>query len=162
VYQESDLKVRYKFTYCLLFIGLNLLQIYDTSPALELLSNGQDELLQVFTGLSKTGSGESDSKEIQKISLVRFLLEFSGGREDFLQQKLSQEYTAMDNANLCGSLVGIAGSNYFGKFDTQEMLNALSKSKVFTDDDFRELNVVELSTQMMLYLPIGFPQGHLV
>jgi hypothetical protein len=116
----------------------------------------------VFTGLSKTELGESDSKEIQKISLVRCLLEFSSGREDFLQQKFSQEYTAMDNASLCGSLVGIARSNYFGKFDTQEMLNALSKSKVFTDDDFCELNVVELSTQMMLYLPIGFPQGHLV
>ena len=139
-----------------------MLQIYDGPPALELLSKGQDELLQVFTDLSKNGSREPDCEEIQMISLVRCLLECAGGREDFSQHIFDKEYTANENANLCGALIGITGSNCFGNFDMQKMLNALSRSKVFADDDLRELNVVELSNRMTAFLRIGYPRGHLV
>ena len=99
---------------------------------------------------------------MQIISLVRCLLEFSGGREDFVQHKLDKEFTANENANLCRELIGITGSNYFGHYNTQEMLNALSASKVFTSNDLQTMDIVELSFQMMDFLPIGYRQGHLV
>ena len=96
------------------------------------------------------------------ISLIRRLLEFSGGREDFEQPKFDKEFTANENANLCRDLIGITGSNFFGRFDTQKMLDALSTSKVFTDNDLQTINIVELSFQMMDFLSIGYRQGHLV
>ncbi len=99
---------------------------------------------------------------MQMISLVRLLLEFSGGREDFKQHKFDKEFTANENANLCCDLLGITGSNSFGRFNTQDILNALSTSRVFTGNDLQTINIVELSFQMMEFLPIGYRQGHLV
>jgi hypothetical protein len=99
---------------------------------------------------------------MQMISLVRCLLEFSGGREDFVQHKFDKEFTANENANLCRDLLGITGSSFFGRFDMQNMLDALSTSQVFTNNDLQTINIVELSFQMIDFLPIGYRQGHLV
>ena len=99
---------------------------------------------------------------MQMISLARCLLEFSGGREDFEQHKFDKEFTANENANLFRDLIGITGSNFFGRFDAQKMLNALSTSKVFADNDLQTIDIVELSFRMMDFLPIGYRQEHLV
>jgi hypothetical protein len=159
------------------FLGLTLLKDYDIPPALELLrkdrdellqafQNGQDELLQAFwrdhTDLFPGSTSAQRSAEFQRISLLRCLLVFSGGKDDIRQHRFAPEYTASDNVNLYGSLVGITGSNCFGNFDSQVILDALSKSKVFTHDDIRTLDIVKLTSQMMTSLPIGFPQGYLV
>jgi hypothetical protein len=96
------------------------------------------------------------------ISLVQCLLEFFGGREDFVQHKFDKEFTANENANLCHDLISIARSNFFGHFNTQKMLDALSTSKVFTSNDLQTMDIVELSFQMMDFLPISYRQGHLV
>jgi hypothetical protein len=133
-----------------------LLQTYNVHPALELLSKDEDELLQVFTNLSKTGSRDPNDAEIQKISLIRCLLELSGGRKYLRQHIFHDKYSTNNNANLYGSLIGITRSNCFGNFDSQKMLNALSTSPVFTNDDIQMLNAVELSTEMIASLPIGF------
>jgi hypothetical protein len=167
LYQESDPKVRKKYAQCLLFLVLNLLNDYDAAPVLELLRKDQDELLQAFrkdhTDLFKAAPANPQRiAEFHRISLLRRLFVFSGGRDDFLQRKIDPKYTANDNVNLYGSFVGVTGSNRFGNFDSQAMLSALSKSKVFTDEDIRTLNIVELSGQMLASLPIGFPQGYLV
>ena len=105
---------------------------------------------------SKTGLRRPSCEEMQVISLARCLLEFSGGREDFEQHKFDKEFTANENANLCRDLIGITRSNFFGRFDMQKMLDALSMSKVFTDNDLQTINIVELSYQMMDSLPIGY------
>lgn len=99
---------------------------------------------------------------MQRISLVRCLLEFSGGREDFKQHKLDNDFTAIENANLCHDFLGITGSNFFGRYDTDNMLHALSMSKVFSENDLQTINIVELSFQMMENLSVGYRQGHLV
>jgi hypothetical protein len=65
---------------------------------------------------------------MQMISLVQRLLEFSGGKEDFEQHEFNKEFTANENANLCHDLLGITKSNFFRRFDMQNMLNALSTS----------------------------------
>jgi hypothetical protein len=147
------------------FLSLNLLKDYDTPLVLELLGKDQDELLQAFrkdyTDLFVSANAQQ-SIEFHNISLLRRLFVFSGGRDDLWQRKFDPKYTVNDNVNLYGSLVGIAGSNRFGSFDLQAILKALSKSKVFTNDDICTLDIVNLTSQMIAFLPIGFPQGYLV
>src|SRR5277367_2762009 len=103
-YQESELHVQKKFTQYLVFLGLNLLQTYDGPPALKVLEKDQEELLQVFTDLSKVGPSERSCAEIQRVSLVRFLLEFSGGRVDAKQHE-RYPHTTGDNLSQYGSLI---------------------------------------------------------
>lgn len=50
----------------------------------------------------------------------------------------------------------------FGTFDSQKMLDALSKSPVFPGDTIRKLDTMKLSAKLMSYLPIGFPDGYLI
>ncbi len=60
-------------------------------------------------------------------------------------------------------LVGVTGTNQFGDYNPKEMYNALLKSKVFSkDSDIGTLDTMGWSMQMMEFLPIGFPEGHLV
>jgi hypothetical protein len=167
LYQESDLQVCKNFVQYLVIVVLNLVKDYDTPVVLELLGKGQDELLQAFrkdhTDLFEDVSANAQqSAEFHKISLLRKLFVFSGRRDDIWQRKFDPKYTANDNANLYGSLFGIAGSNRFGCFDLQTIVRALSKSKVFTNDDICALDIVNLTNQMMAFLPIGFAQGYLV
>lgn len=163
-----------------MFLGLCLLNDYDNPSAVELLGKDQDELLQVFRKLRKDlstspprnsvanfetkarSTNAQNCAEYHSISLLRCLLEFSGGREDFLQHKFDPSYTAIDNARLYGSLLDITGSNPFGNFDSQKMRKALLRSKVFTKDDISTLDVAQLSDRMMACLPIGFPNGYMV
>ncbi len=101
--------------------------------------------------------------EPQMISLVQGLFEFSGGIVDCRQHALDQDYTASDNLNLYMILVGVAGTKRFGDFDPKEISEALLKSKVFVkDSDIGTLDTVGWSKQIMRFLPIGFPEGHLV
>lgn len=145
-----------------MFLALNLLQNYDTPSAIHLLEKDQEELLQAFrkdpAGLLKAVSAKCQNlkSEFHIIALLRGLLEFCEGRTDFHQHKFDQECTANDNVNLYGSLVGVTGSNCFGNFDSQAMRSALSKSKAYADEDVHTLDITELSSQMIRFLPIGF------
>ena len=71
---------------------------------------------------------------------------------------LDQEYTANDNVNLYGSFIGISVSNRFGNFESEKLIYALSRSKVFIG----RIDVVQLSIQMSSALPIGFERDLLV
>ncbi len=138
---------------------------------LELLAKDQADLLQPFQKChTDPFKALSERKapiktlyglELQMISLVRGLFELSGGIVDCRQHALDQEYTISDNLNLYMILVGVTGTNRFGDFDPKEMYDALSKSKVFVKDT-GTLDLVGWSLQMMEFLPIGFPEGHLV
>lgn len=97
------------------------------------------------------------------ISLVRGLLELSGGIVDCGQHAFDQEYTMSDNFNLFMILVGVTGTNQFGDFDPKEMYKALLKSKVFVhDSDIGTLDTVRWRMEILGFLPIGLPEGHLV
>jgi len=155
------------------FLGLNLLGSYDSRLALELLAKDEDDLLQpfwkgrrvLFEAASETEASMKmlEGLELHNISLLRCLLEFSGGRVERRQHALDPEHSISDNANLFGLLIGIAGTNPFGSFDSKQMHGALSKSEIFAGDpDISTLDTVEWSMQLMDFLPIGFPEGYLV
>lgn len=156
-----------------MFLGLSSLRSYDSREALELLAKDQANLLQPFQkcytdpfkalsepkALTKT----LHSSELQMISLVRGLLELSGGIVDCRQHALDQEYAISDNLNLYRILVGVTDTNSFGDFDPKEMYNMLLKSNVFVKDaEIGTLDPVGWSLQMMHFLPIGFPEGYMV
>lgn len=147
--------MRRKFAQLLLIIGLSLLEDYDNPAAREALDKDEEEILQVI-------QGDPRCADVQTIALARLLLEFSGGKANFSQHNFDEEYTADDNANLYGSLIGITGTNSFGNLSVGKMMNALSKSNVFTTDEVRTLDIAELSRRMMDILPIGFSSGYLV
>lgn len=156
-----------------MFLGLDQQRNYDSHEAVELLAKDQADLLQPFqecyTDPFKALSERKapikmlHGSELQIISLVRGLLELSGGIVDCRQHALDQGYTISDNLNLYMVLVGVTGTNQFGDCDPKEMHNALLKSKVFSkDSDIGTLDTMGWSMQMMEFLPIGFPEGHLV
>jgi hypothetical protein len=84
--------------------------------------------------------------EMQMISLVQLLFKFSGRREDIEQHKFDKDFTANKNANLFRDLLGITRSYFFGRFNAQNMLNALSTSRIFTKNNLCTIDIVELSS----------------
>ena len=164
--QASDPQVRREICQWIVVNGLSLLKVFDCPLALDLLSRDEDQLLQGFrqdcTDLLEEVPTYQRDAELHSISLYWLLLVSCGAKDDFRPRKFDPKYTAKDNANMIGSLVGISGSNCFGDFDSQAMLNALSKSKVFTQYEISMLDIANLTSKMAKSLPIGFPKGHLV
>ncbi|KAH8653947.1 hypothetical protein BGZ60DRAFT_419026 [Tricladium varicosporioides] len=150
---ELDPLVRTRFSQYLLFIALNLLDKYDTRAALTLLKKDEDEFLQPF---------RTHYMDISACLLKRPIANFKAkAKLNFWQHMIDLQYTANYNANICGSFVGISGSKPFGVFNSQEMLDALSKSPLFPAETLYKLDIVKLSAQIMAKLPIGYPDGYL-
>lgn len=178
--QTLNPKVKTTSTQLLLFITLNLVDVYDTPLVLDLLGKDEDELLDTlwdsysdpFAYLpSKIANFKAEDEfleahnvaEFHRISLVRSVAEHAGADMDVRQHKLDLDYTANYNHNILGSMISsISGSKPFGTFSPQKMLDALSKSPVFPDDTISKLDVVKLSAELMERLPIGLPDGYLV
>jgi hypothetical protein len=172
--QRTTCEARAKFIQYLVFIALNLLDCHDGDAARELLGKGEYQVLQWFrafldpkaTFISDVRKpvGSTDSEytiQLHSISLFRFLLEYCGGREDFVQHRLLSGYTANDNANMYGSVLGVRGSNPFGSFNVEKLFNALSGSSLFTTITTPQ-HVTQLSEALMRHLCIGFREGYLV
>ncbi|KAG4412400.1 hypothetical protein IFR04_014468 [Cadophora malorum] len=159
---ESSPLVREKFTLCLVLLALSLLEDYNTPSAIQLLEKNQDGVLQAFrkdsTDLFKAMSAKCQNRkaEAQLIGLVRRVFIFADGLEDVHQLQFDQEYTAIDNHNLLGSLVGVTGSSRFRNFDLEAILNALSRSKAITNECIDALDIAELISQLTASIPIGF------
>jgi hypothetical protein len=146
--------------------SLSLAKVSNCRLVFELLRKDQDQLLQGFrkdhTDILEDLANQWNA-DFHSLSLHWLLLVSCGGEDDdFRPRKLDPKFTANDNANIIGSLVGITGSNRFGDFDSQAMLNALSHSKVFTQHEISRLEIAKLTSKMMASLPIGFPKGYLV
>jgi hypothetical protein len=155
-----------------------LVDYYDTPLVLDLLGKDEDELLQPFWDLYSDPSaylpskiahfkardgllGAQNAAEFHRITLFQLLFELAGSETD-VRHQLDPEYTANYNANIIGSMLGVSGSKPFGTFDSQKVLDALSKSPVFPGDTIHKLDVMKLSAKLMGHLPIGFPDGYLV
>jgi len=147
-------------------ISLSLVKVSNCRLVFELLRKDQDQLLRGFrqehTDFLEEIPINQQNAEFHRISLYWSLFVSCGGEDAFRPRKFDPKYTARDNTNMIGSLVGITGSNGFGDFDSQAMLNALSNSQVFTLDDIHKLDIVNLTNKMTTSLPIGFPKGYLV
>jgi len=163
--QTSRPQVRNRLCQWLVINGLSLVKVSNCHITFDLLSKDQDQLLQVFrqdyTDLLAVIPTNQQNAELHRISLYWLLFASCGEEDDLGPRKLDPKYSASDNANMIGSLVGITGSNRFGDYDLQAMLNALSNSRVFTND-IRTLDIVYLTHEMTTSLPIGFPRGYLV
>lgn len=99
------------------------------------LESDQDELHESLQFALPTPVSPKKTKldEAQFTSIVRALLELSGGRVDLRQHKYAEEYTASENANLYASLFNITRTRRFGDFEPEEMCKTLSKSPVFSE-----------------------------
>jgi hypothetical protein len=80
----------------------------------------------------------------------------AGVLEDVHQLKFELEYTAIENLNLFGSLVGVTGLNHFRNLDLHAILSALSRSKAITGEYIDPFDIAELINQLMIFLRIGF------
>ena len=65
--------------------------------------------------------------------MFRNLLESSGGKVDCRHHDFGIDYTVSQNASLYASLLGVFFSQQFGRFDPEDMQDALSKSKLFAE-----------------------------
>ncbi|KKY13890.1 hypothetical protein UCRPC4_g06906 [Phaeomoniella chlamydospora] len=163
---KSAPEVQTKLVQSLVFLCLSSLTHYDSSSVIELLKKDENDLLEIFRkngiDLFKPGSAFADwNVEFHKISLIRRLLVICGGDKDNEQYIFDESNTAHDNLIFYASLVGTAGSNIFGNFDSHAIREQCSKSKVFTDEDLRSLDVQKWTDQLRDKLPIGFPPGQL-
>jgi len=136
---------------------------YDKASVLRLLKKDEDELLKRFRQVHDNRRWRprhqvSKVSDLHWASLIRFVLYFSDGRENFLQGHYDSKCTDLDNANLCSAFLGITGSKPFGSFDVQKMRNALSMSKVFNTVNVRGLKIWTLTIEMMKFVPFGTMQ----
>ena len=147
--QKSDEKVLGAFLVGCVFLGLHLLDDFDSECALEVCGRDREAWTNHFQELLK------DDLEMHELSLLRGLLESAEGKVDVVQrQQLDLRRSAMENLAAFNSLLGTDGrSALFGIFDPQKMREALLNSEVFQGG---ELDVERLKTQMLRYLPIGF------
>ena len=139
---------------------LGLLNDYNTPSVIQLLEKDQDGVLQAFgidlADLFKTAESQNSKAATHFIGLIRRAFMVAGGPENVHQLKFDQEYTAIDNLNLLGSLVGVIGSNRFWNFNLQAILSALSRSKAIANEYIDTLDIAELIVKLITLLPIGF------
>ena len=100
--------------------------------------------------------------ETQITSLVRVLLELSGGRVDLRQHQFDEEYTSNENADLYASILGIVRTKQFGEFDSDKMCSMLSKAPMFRRMTIDMQDLKEWTAKMMKPLHLGFQEGYLV
>jgi hypothetical protein len=143
---------------------LNLEKDHSSSNAQKYLESHQDELLESLQSSLPIPTPPKRPKrdEAQTTSLVRALVEFSGGRVDLRQHGFAGEYTASENADHFASVFNITRTKQFGDFEFKEMCNTLSKSPVFSGMAIRVQDLEERTTKMMDSLHLGFQKGYLV
>ncbi len=146
-----------------MFLFLNLQKDHNSSEARAFLESTQDELLDTLRlSLSISIPAKRTRREAQKTSLLRALLEFSGGRVDCRQHGFAEEYTPGENADLYASLLGIKKTREFEDLNSEKVYNELSKSPVFFGMELGLQDLEEWTTKTMGSLHIGFRTGYLV
>jgi len=161
--QESDPSVQKTLAQYLLLLFLNLEEDHSSSDARKFLEISQDELcvsLQLHLQILEP-SKWTNCKETQKTSLVRALLELSGGRADNRQQGFA-EYTASQNADLYASIFGIVRTVQFGDIDSGKIRNTLLKSQLFSQTTITEQDLEEWTTNIMGCLSVRLREAYSV
>lgn len=147
-----------------MILFLNQETDHDSFDAYHYLTSNEDDLLESLqlSLLLPVPPERTRSDETQMTSLIRALLEFSGGRMDLQQHGFAQEYTVSDNADLYASVLGITRKRTLGDIDPEEICNALLESPVFSEVTINAQSLEDWTMQMMNFLPIGFPKNYLV
>ncbi len=162
--QTSTPPIQKKLAQNLVISFLNHETDLESFDAYDYLTSDKNNLLESLqSSLRRPVPPErTRSDESQMTSLVRALLELSGGRVDRQQHGFAQEYTVCDNADLYALVLGMTRKRTFGDIDSEEMCNALSKSPVFSEETFSAQSLQNRTMQIMKCLHIGFPKDHLV
>ena len=162
--QISPPPAREKLARNLLILFLNLEKDHSSDDAQTCLdSDGEDLVEGLLVALHiLVPPKRTKLNETQITSIVRALLELSGGRVDARQHRFDGEYTASENADLCASLFDIPRTNQSGDVNSKEMCNTLSKSPMFFEvtTSAQDLEGWIIKTMDSLYL--GFQEGYLV
>ena len=147
--QTSTAPVQRRLAQNLVILFLNQETDYESLDADYYLESNQDALLEnLQLSLPIPVPAERPRRdEAQITSLIRALLESSGGRVD-LQHEFAEEYTASNNADLYASVLGITRKKHFGDFDSEAMRNALSKSPLFSEMTIDAHKLEEWTTKM--------------
>lgn len=101
----------------------------------------------------------TERDKAQRISLLQTLLEFSGEKFHSFYQGWGDEYTIGDNARLLATCFDVHVPGTFGEFDSQSMLNTLSRSLLFSES---RINVEHLEIWVSCVidvLPLGFGEA---
>ena len=164
--QTSIPLVRKKLAQDIVFLFLNLEKDHSSDGTQTWLESDQEDLLESLQHALTIPTGVPAKRtkldETQITSIVRGLLEGSGGREDAHQHEFGEDYTASDNADLYASLFGITRTNQFGDFNPEAMRNTLSKSPLFSGVTISEHDLEQRTTKMKDSLRLGFPERYLV
>lgn len=155
--QGSALPVQEKLAQNLVLLFLNLEKDHNSYEYLE--RTHYDLLEDLRRSLSiPVPAKRTKRDEAQLTSLVRALLELSGGRVDDQQQDFAEEYTASENTDLCASVLNITRTRHFGDFDSEEMCKMLSKSAVFSGMTVGVRDLEKWTFEMTEYLHVEFPK----
>jgi hypothetical protein len=148
----------------LVLLVLNLVKNHNSFDAHIFLTSNQDDLLESLQLSLPIPVPPKRTKrdEAQITSLIRALLELSGGRVDLRQHGFAEEYTISDNADLYALILDITRTKQFGDFDSEEMRNTLSKSPVFSGMTIGVQDLEKWTNKMMNYLRVSFSKGYLV
>ena len=107
--------------------------------------------------------GIREGLEEQTTSLFRRFLELSDGKMDCGQHEIKMDYTTSQNAALCTRLLGVFSSHQFRLFDSEDIQNALFKSKLFARLSKSDVaDILEWSLRMMALVPVGFSGNYLI
>lgn len=143
---------------------LNFEKDHESPEAREYCESDHEDLVLAlqFALPIRQPAERTKQDEAQITSLVRALLELSGGRVDCHQHGFAEEYTSSENADLYASVLGITRTNEFGNVDREQMRKTLSKSQVFSGMTITVHDLEEWTMKTIDALPIGFQKGHLV
>lgn len=146
-----------------MFLLLNLQKDHHSFEAHDLLESTQDELLETLQlSLSFSVPAKRTRRKAQTTSLLRALLELSGGRVNCRQHGFAEDYMVSENADLYASLFGITRTRQFGDLNSEKVYNDLLKSSIFSEMENGLQDMKEWTTKMKSFLRIDFRTGYLV
>ena len=185
-FQEADISIQMRLAQNALFLCLTVIDVGSTEAS-RLLQRPLDVWLRPFQnhgeGLHNRNQAEvsQDNQveqlrerrlrlELQEVTLLRMLFEFSGGKPMLQQRNFpelgSTDFTICRNARLCCSAFDVTYSKPPDRWNSKAIHMALSKSRIFTPSSEKTtfVTVPELKgwSSRMMKLVLGLPDCCLV
>lgn len=140
----------------ILILCLMFEQDYNSEDVQGILECDVDELLDdLQSSLHVSGQARRPKREeTHATSLIRVFFEASDGRVDDQQHGFDEDFTAVSNADLYASMIGITRTRSFGDYNPHEVCDSLMGSAIFAGRtvgvDFLQQRIQKLC----VYLPI--------
>lgn len=140
----------------ILILCLMFEQNYNSRDVLGILECDVDELLDdLQSSLHVTGQARRPKREeTHATSLIRVFFEASDGRVDDQQHGFDQDFTAVSNADLYASMIGITRTRSFGDYNPHEVCHSLERSAIFAGRTIGVDVLQQRIQKLCVYLPI--------